>query len=133
MAILVDSSVFIEIERRGQSLDGLEAFSQGEPIALAAISISELLVGAHRADNLERRAQRERFVDRLLERFAVLSFDTQVARIHSGLAANLQISGQTIGAHDLMIAATAIAHGYGVLTHNLRDFQRIPGLDVQRM
>lgn len=130
MALLVDSSVFIVLERQGQSLDSLEAFSQGEPIVLATISISELLVGAHRAESIERKLRREGFVDAILERFAVLPFDTQIARIHSKIAADLQMQGQTVGAHDLIIAATAIASGYAVLTHNLRDFQRIPSLNV---
>lgn len=39
--------------------------------------------------------------------------------------------GQRISAHDLIIAATAMTYGYGVLTHNLRGFQRVPGLDVK--
>ena len=38
--------------------------------------------------------------------------------------------GQKIGAHDLIIAATALCHGFPVLTSNLKDFERVTGLDV---
>ena len=42
------------------------------------------------------------------------------------------MAGQTTGAHDLLIAATALAHGYGVMTDNIRDFERVPGLEVRQ-
>ncbi len=133
MAVLVDSSVLIDVERRRRSLDSLEAIANGEPIALAAVSISELLVGVHRAETRERARNRAAFVEDIVNRYTVIPFDLPTARIYGQITADLMSAGQTIGAHDLMIAATAIAHGYGVLTHNLRDFQRIPGLKVQRV
>jgi predicted nucleic acid-binding protein len=40
------------------------------------------------------------------------------------------IKGQLIGAHDLIIAATAIGHGYPLLTANISEFERISGLEV---
>jgi tRNA(fMet)-specific endonuclease VapC len=46
------------------------------------------------------------------------------------LAARLTRTGQPIGQSDLMIAATAVAHNYGVVTHNVRHFERVPGLSV---
>lgn len=95
---------------------------------MAAITISELLVGAHRAETIERRLRREEFADKAIAIFDVFPFDIPIARVHSQLAASLQVAGRTVGAHDLLIAA--IAHGYRVLTHNLRDFGRISGLEV---
>ena len=132
MAVLVDSSVLIDIERRRQSLDSLEAIANEEPIALAAISVSELLVGVHRAETEERARSRAAFVEDVVSRFTVISFDLATARIYGQITAGLMSAGQTIGAHDVLIAATAIAHGYTVLTHNLRDFRRIPNLEVRQ-
>ena len=62
----------------------------------------------------------------------VIPFDLPAARIHGRLLARLLDAGQAIGAYDLMIAATALTHGYDVLTLNLRDFERVPGLVVRR-
>ena len=62
----------------------------------------------------------------------VLPLDLPVARIHARVLAELLGRGQLIGAHDLMIAATALAHGYTVLTDNLRDFENVHGLTIQQ-
>jgi tRNA(fMet)-specific endonuclease VapC len=40
------------------------------------------------------------------------------------------VRGQVIGAHDLWIAATALAHGLGIATGNTEEFERVPGLRV---
>ena len=61
-----------------------------------------------------------------------MEFDLRVALIHAQLWVELASAGQLIGAHDLMIAATAVAHGYAVLTDNLRDFNRVPGLEIRQ-
>jgi tRNA(fMet)-specific endonuclease VapC len=53
-----------------------------------------------------------------------------VARVHAEVWAELEQDGESVGAHDLWIAATALAHGFGVATRNRRDFERIAGLRV---
>lgn len=132
MTLLLDSSIIIAIERRGLPHRALAELAPDEPIALASITASELLAGVYRADSVERRVRREAFVEALLARVAVLPFDLPVARVHAQLWAQLTAMGQLIGAHDLLIAATAVAHDHTVLTDNLRDFQRVPGLSVRR-
>ncbi len=133
MAVVVDSSVFIALERKGLPLGSLAAEMQpDEPVALAAITASELLVGVRRAATQAQRLARESVVEAILGAFPILPFDLQAARIHAGLSADLFAAGQAIGAHDLLIAATALAHGYNVLTDNLRHFGRVPGLDARR-
>ena len=112
-------------------LDDLALVVTDEPAALAAITASELLTGVYRADSTRRRLERETFVEASLERLPVLPFDLGVARVHARLWAQLATSGQLIGAHDLIIAATAIANSYSVLTDNIREFQqRVPELVV---
>lgn len=132
MALIVDSSVFIALERHRQRLDTLEQAVSGEPLALAAITVSELLAGVHRADSTERRLRRQALVETIIEWVPVLPFDLIAARTHAVLWAHLTETGSLIGAHDLLIAATAVAHDYAVLTDNLRDFNRVPGLAVQQ-
>jgi tRNA(fMet)-specific endonuclease VapC len=131
MAQLVDSSVFIALERRRESLAALAAVAPAEPLALASITASELLAGVHRADTEARRLHRQGFVETILAQVPVLPFDLAAARTHARIWADLAAIGQPIGAHDLLIAATALAYGHAVLTQNLREFQRVPGLTVR--
>jgi predicted nucleic acid-binding protein len=132
MAVLVDSNVFIEVERRGLRL-GVLADIAGEPeAALSSITASELLVGFYRAEASQRRTNRETFLEDVFRLIPVLPFDLTVARVHARLSAQLTDAGSRIGAHDLIIAATALAHEYAVLTENVREFERVPGLAVRR-
>ena len=132
MARLIDTSVFIELERRGQSVDALGQALRGDSDALASITASELLVGVHRVITPAQRLRRQAFVEGVLQRIPTIPFDLDVVRVHARLAADLATAGQSIGANDLLIAATALAYGYAVLTQNLRHFQRVPGLAVSQ-
>lgn len=132
MAQLIDSSVFIAFERRGLSLDQLPNVAQDTEAALSSITASELLVGVFRSDSRERREAREAFVEGVLDSFPLVPFEVEAARTHAGLSAQLAATGTKIDAHDLLIAATALAFGYGVLTENQRDFERVPGLVVRQ-
>ncbi len=130
MGQLIDTSVFVDLERKGLPLKTLAAHEPDNKPVLAAITISELLVGARRADSVSRRNLREQLVDAILLNIPVESFDLEVARTHSYLWAQLTSAGQLVGAHDLQIAATALNREHGVLTYNVRDFSRVPGLEV---
>jgi tRNA(fMet)-specific endonuclease VapC len=57
-----------------------------------------------------------------------LPFESKAAQICGQLRAKLQASGTPIGAYDLQIAAIALAHNLTLVTHNTREFERIPGL-----
>ena len=130
MALLIDSSVFIAVERSGQAPESLLERLGDEPVALSAMTASELLHGVHRADGAVRRGRRERFVERILLTIPVLPFTLEVARTHSRLWADLQKRGEMIGAHDLVIAATALTHDMTVLTGDRRHFGRIEILKI---
>ena len=130
MARLIDSSVFIAMERQGRAPQDLAIAWADEPVALAAVTASELLVGVHRADSRARRLTREDFVEGIIQLFPVLPFDLRVARIHAEIWAKLTSTGSTIGSVDMIIASTALAYGYSILTNNVREFHRLPGLDL---
>lgn len=130
MAILIDTSVFIEIERGEKKLDDFIAHSAEQSVAIAAISVSELIHGALRAKAPALRAKRANFIDQIISNCEILSFDLPAARVHAELWAELSAKGINIGAHDLMIAATAIANDMPILTGDRRSFPRIPGVEV---
>lgn len=71
------------------------------------ITASELLHDVHRAKEPSISQKRLRFVEYILDLFPVIPFDLEIARVHAQLWADLQTNGQSIGAHDLIIAATA--------------------------
>lgn len=130
MGTLIDSSVLIATERQAVALGAAMVAYADEPVGIAAITASELLHGVRRAATTAQRQRRETFVERLLAVLPVLPFDLVTARIHASLWASLAAKGTSIGAHDLLIGATAIASGYRVATRDRRSFGRIPGLEV---
>jgi predicted nucleic acid-binding protein len=128
VAILIDTDLLIERER-GVGAPATEAILGEEERAISVITVSELLHGVHRATGA-RRARRSAFVEHLLAGIRAIPITEPVARVHAEIWAQLTGRGQVIGAHDLWIAATALAHGLGVATGNAEDFRRVPGLRV---
>ena len=131
MGILIDSSVLVSAERGRLSLELLLDAHGGEEVAIAAISASELLHGVHRLKGASR-ARSEAVVERLLGLLPVVEFDLAAARVHATLGAELAAKGTPVGAHDLMIAATAVLLDYMVATRDLRSFPRIKGVKTLR-
>ena len=129
--MLIDSSVLIDLERRGLSSATLRQ-REDESVAISVVSIAELLFGLHRAATETQRARRESFIANTMETLDLIPFDLAVASRYAGIWSELVTAGQRIGIHDLMIAATALVSGYDVLTHNTREFQRVPGLTVRQ-
>lgn len=140
MGTLVDTTVFIAFERAMRELPPERAMTEigqrledrlgrTEAVGIAAITASELLHGVHRAAD-EHRGRREAFVEAVLAAFPPFPFDLLVARVQARLWADLASSGVDVGAHDRLVAATAISAGWRVATANVRHFRRIRGLDV---
>jgi tRNA(fMet)-specific endonuclease VapC len=127
VAVLIDTSILLDPERRGHSLN--EAIGKSDR-AISVITASELLHGVHRARSGAIRARRAAFVEHLLFAIKPLPITTAVARAHAEIWAQLEGDGNLIGAHDLWIAATALSQGMAVATTNAREFERVPGLSV---
>ena len=132
MGTLIDASILIAVERGQLAAD--EVFTTpeelGEGVAIAAITASELLHGVHRLAGA-RRVRAEEFAGRWLDALPVIPFDLEIAHVHATLGAQLASTGTPIGAHDLMIAATALHLDYRVATRDRRSFHRVAGLPVE--
>jgi tRNA(fMet)-specific endonuclease VapC len=137
---VLDTTVFIDLERAVRGLPTVRAMAEvarrleaqlgeSEEVGIAAITASELLHGVHRATE-KHRGQREAFVEAVLAAFPALAFDLLVARVHARIWAGLASSGTEVGAHDRLVAATAISAGWRLATANIRHFDLVPGLDV---
>jgi len=118
------------MERGTLRLSALAEAEPGARLAVSAITVSELLHGWHRAKTQSQRESRERFLTALLGQLEILPFDLEVAREHGRAWALLAERGEIIGAHDLIIAATALAHRVPLATLNERDFRRVDGLQL---
>jgi len=131
MGVIFDTSVLIALERGALDPDRLVQGREQEPFGISVISAAELLHGVHRADTQKRRIKRSSYVEKVLEHYALYPFELGAARIYAELWATLQRKGVRIGAHDLMIAATAISLGWTVATLDLRDYRKIEGLMLE--
>jgi tRNA(fMet)-specific endonuclease VapC len=129
---LVDTSILIAAERGQLDPKLLQAENDDEPLVIAAITAAELLHGVHRAKSAAGRVRTGRNAERWIGLFTAVPFDLDVARIHAHVSADLATSGATVGAHDLIIAATALSLEYRIATRDLRSFPKIVGLEVVR-
>ena len=126
--MILDTSVLIAAERGAVRIEPFLESLGDEPVAIAAITASVLLHGCHRAAEPAVRARRTAFVEALLDVLPVLPFGLQEARCHAELWATLARKGRSVGAHDLLIGATALAQGHAVATLDERDFGRMAGV-----
>ena len=97
-------------------------------MSISAITASELLHGCHRAREAAVRVRRTAFVEALLALIPVAPFGLSEARRHAELWADLSRKGKLVGAHDMLIAATALARGDTLATLNQREFKSVTGL-----
>lgn len=130
MGVILDTSIIVAGERGTIRLDAMLESLGDEAVAIAAITASELLHGAHRGVDAGVRARRAAFAEALLDLVPVLPFGVPEARRHAQLWAELLAAGTMIGPHALLIAATALARGYSVATVSQREFERVAGLTV---
>ena len=127
MGIVLDTCVLIAAEKQKITFSQIE---NSEETFITAITASELLLGVKLADNEVRRNKRSAFVEHILNSFTILPFSAESARIHSEIHSSLWRKGELIGAHDMIIAAIALSHGYSLVTGNYKEFARVIGLDV---
>jgi tRNA(fMet)-specific endonuclease VapC len=132
--MLIDSTVFIEAERRGlsarQALVEISRRYPGEEAAISVITLTELAHGLVRANTPPRIAKRRLFLDELMIAAPLMPV-TAAAAVRAGEIDGVNKSrGIHLALADLLIGATALEAGYMVVTANLRHFQAIPGLRV---
>jgi len=137
MGLILDSSVVIDAERRGETvermIERLVALAGDQEAALSAVGLTELLHGIHRANTSALRARRQSFLDELLADLTVYPYTKETAMLAAKVDAEQQSKGVVIPFGDLLIGGTALSLGFSLLTANLRHFQKIPGLVVLRV
>ncbi len=131
MGLVLDTCIFIRAEKENKTINFNQWESYGE-VFISVITVSELLMGVHRANTKARKIRRTAFVEAIINEIPIIDFTTDTARIHAEIYAVLADQGKLIGAHDMLIAATALTYGHALLTANHQEFSRVPGLKVLR-
>jgi predicted nucleic acid-binding protein len=137
MGLILDSSLIIASERRGQRVwDILERVQslQGETEnAISAVTVLELTHGIYRAKSETDARRRQAFVDELCQAVPVEPVTLEIAQLAGRIEGEEAAKGIVIALPDLLIGATALHLGYSVATLNVRDFRKIPGLSVTEL
>src|SRR5271168_2066678 len=137
MGLILDSSILIAGERRGESvreiLKRVQAKHGETESGLSAVTIVELTHGIHRAKSDADRERRRAFTEELSRDLSVYPVTLEIAQLAGRVEGEQAARGVSIAFEDLLIGTTALRLGYGVLTLNVRHFQFIPGLSVVKV
>lgn len=134
MGLILDSSVLIAAERKGQNaqqaLSGIALRAAGEDVAISVVTVIELAHGVARANTPQRKAARRQFLSELLMVLPVHPVTVPVALRAGRIDGEISAQGIRVALSDLLIGVTALELGYRVATTNLRHFQMVPDLGI---
>ncbi len=125
---LLDTNIVVYvIKNRPQNARERFTRHQGQ-VGISSVTLMELVYGAEKSAQPERNL---RDIEGLTARLDVLPYDDDAA-IHTGqIRAELARRGTPVGPYDQMIAGHARSLGLIVVSNNLREFERIPGLRLE--
>lgn len=132
MGVIVDTSIWVDVERRRLDPAKLAQMLGEDPVYLAPPVVAELEYGVNRAQTPVQRNKRAAALARI-RRKPCLIIDRETGELFGKLAAGMDDAARKPAqhrVHDLWLAALAIQHGFRLLTQNPRDFCDIPGLEV---
>lgn len=128
LAYLLDTSILSDLVRNPQGVVAGQITSAGEDaVCTSIIAAAELRYGAIKS-NSAKLAQR---IDMILSALEILPLETPADRQYASLRHHLTRQGTAIGRNDLLIAAHALANDLTVITANVGEFSRVPGLKVE--
>ena len=137
MGLILDCSVVIAAERRGDTVEKLIeqviSVTGDQDAALSSVGLTELVHGVYRAQTPAMRLRRQSFIDELLSDLTIYPYTKATALLAGKIDGEQQAQGVTIPFGDLLVGATALELGFPVLTINLRHFRLIPGLKIVQL
>ncbi len=125
---LLDTNIIIyTMKNRPQQVKKHFQKHEGE-MCISAVTLGELVFGAEHSQQVERNLTD---IEALVARLEVLPLDSKAAYHFGQIRAALYTIGQPIGPYDMLIAGHARASGLILVTNNVNDFERVPGLLVE--
>jgi len=128
MKYLLDTNICIYIikQKPPQVLDRFQEHTVGD-IGVSSITVAELAFGVQKSQHPE---QNQRALEQFLIPLLIADFDSQAAAVYGHVRAALESVRTPIGSLDPLIAAHALRLGITLVTNNISEFERVPGLDV---
>ena len=128
MKFVLDTNTCIyALKLQGRVVERLRDHTPDD-LGVTIITVAELWFGANKS---ARPAVARREMDGFLEPFEVLPFDREAAEAYARSRLALERIGRPVGERDLLIASIALARGLAVVTHNVSEFGRVPGLETE--
>jgi predicted nucleic acid-binding protein len=126
-SLLIDLSREVSDERPGPAMEALEAIDDQEILVVSVHVVCEMRVGA---ELVRRPLAEHEALDHLLSGLLVAYPDERFAPEYGRLLASIHRQGRRIATMDLLIGTAAILDGAPLITRNVKDFSRVPGLRV---
>lgn len=127
--ILLDTNICIYIinQRPRSVLARFKTIDENE-LGISVVTFAELQLGVEKS---AAKAQNQKILDEFVDRLMILDWDVAAAREYAHLKADLKQRGVLIGELDMQIAAHAKSRNDVLVTNNLREFNRVPGLKLE--
>jgi tRNA(fMet)-specific endonuclease VapC len=129
MVLLLDTNICIHLirEKPRSILERFKEYAVGD-IGISVITLAELEYGVSKSS---KPATNKAALNQFVAPLELVVFDRSATAVYGKLRTTLEKKGQSIGAMDLLIAAHALALNVRLVTHNVREFGRVPGLRVE--
>jgi len=126
--ICIDSDILIDVLRKkSESIKKIsELENQSTILATTVVNSYELLFGAYKT----KKKNHLKLVNELLEKLIILEWKKGFSDLAAKIMADLEKNGKIIGIRDLFIGVIALKHDYKILTRNIKEFERIPNLQL---
>ncbi len=128
MIYLLDTNICIFVAKHHAAVIQRMKAHSPEDLKLSSVTLAEIYYGIEKSN---RRTENLSFWERFFEPFEVLDFDTRAAKEYGKIRHLLEQSGQMIGERDCQIASIARVNNLVVVTNNIREFGRVPGLTYE--
>jgi tRNA(fMet)-specific endonuclease VapC len=128
MKYLFDTNVWIGIQRGNVKIRDRWTQQHPDDVFLCSPVLTEIRIGALAS---QRTRDNMKFVDDITFQHDCLNFGIREAARFADLYHAMTAAGEAIKTMDLQIAATASVHGLRIVTHDIADFGRIPGIDME--
>jgi tRNA(fMet)-specific endonuclease VapC len=129
MKLMLDTNICVDLirDRLPSLLERFASHAVGD-IGISVITLAELEYGVSKSS---RPGKNREALDQFVSPLDVAVFDRQATAVYGRLRVALEKKGHSIGSMDLLIAAHAVSLDIRLITHNVREFGRVPGLEIE--